>query len=386
MKLYGRKQIRRFVDKRAERRVETRDAIVWDIDWTSYTCRVKIQGSAEYVRAHFPRNWKKRPYWLQRGNAVMIRHRQGVRGYIEVFGEGRAIPTPVEGPALPTPQAQPDMVLYGCTVSESTPPEMGVLVASGAYRIDGTTYYLNPTQQGYVEMDDPGTMIMGSADIMGFGLSSVALDAAPTTVGYWRYDALAVGIDGEIDYIKGVESTTPVKPAIPANHLQIGSYILIQYNDTSVDHSNIGALWVQKNPTTVEVTISGANIDANGYFDYVGGGGYPNPECTVRVAILDQYGEAMVTTTNGFTATLAIDSGTGEVWSTTSGWSGTSVSQSFTSYYDFKYRREEDASPEISPILKATLSLPIADIEQTSFIILLDNQATPEIIPFHVIS
>jgi hypothetical protein len=263
---------------------------------------------------------------------------------------------------------------------------MGVVVASGAYRIDGTVYYLNPTQQGYVEMDDPGTMIMGSADVMGFGLSSVALDAAPTTTGYWRYDALVVGTDGQIDYIKGTESQTPVKPDIPANHLLIGNYILVQYGDTYIDSSNIGALWVQKTPTTIEFTISGSHIDVNGYFEYVSGGEYPNPECTVRVTILDQYGETMVTTPNGFSATLSINSGTGQVWSATSGWQSTSATQSFTSYYDFKYRREEDASPEISPVLKATLSLPVADIEQTSFIILLDNQGTPEIIPFHVIS
>src|SRR5512137_812697 len=116
MRLYGKRYAKKFIDRRVRLKTETRDAIVWDIDYLNYVAKVKIQGSNEYVMAHFPRNWKETPYWLKKGNAVAIRHREGVKGYIEVIGEGRAIPTAVSGSSMPEPDTLPDMIISGLTV------------------------------------------------------------------------------------------------------------------------------------------------------------------------------------------------------------------------------------------------------------------------------
>ena len=97
MRLYGKRFVKNYVDSRVVRKTEMRDAVLWDIDWSNYVARVKIQGSNQLITAHFPRNWKKQPYWCKEGNAVRIIHRSGVRGYVEIAGEGRAIPSPVQG-------------------------------------------------------------------------------------------------------------------------------------------------------------------------------------------------------------------------------------------------------------------------------------------------
>ena len=76
------------------RRSESRDAVVWDFDDANKIVRCKIQGSNEYILCHYPRNWQTLPSWCRRGNAVRIAHKGGIRGYMEVIGHGRAIPTP----------------------------------------------------------------------------------------------------------------------------------------------------------------------------------------------------------------------------------------------------------------------------------------------------
>ena len=78
-------------------KTESRDAIVWDIDESNFLVRCKIQGSNEYILCYYPRNWQTLPPWCKRGNAVRIAHRGGIRGNLEVIGNGRAIPTPIAG-------------------------------------------------------------------------------------------------------------------------------------------------------------------------------------------------------------------------------------------------------------------------------------------------
>jgi len=221
MRLYNGKAIKSMVERQVSAQSETRDAVLWDIDTINQLCRVKIQGSANLITAHFPRNWKNTPYWLKRGNAVSIRHRSGTRGYIEVVGEGRAVPSPVSGggSVLPDPQSLPDMILTGCQLFETSPPSMNLIATSGAYRISGIVYTFNPsnlTGVGIV-MDVPAPMVMGSGSVMsmGTGLYTVALDPAPSA-GLFRYDMCCVGIDGVLDYVPGTPAaTSPVFPAVP---------------------------------------------------------------------------------------------------------------------------------------------------------------------------
>ena len=362
MRLYGQRFAKRFVDGRVSLRTETRDAILWDIDWNNYEARVKIQGTNELVIAHFPRNWKTQPYWLKKGNAIRVLHREGIRGYVEVIGEGRAIPTPVTGSVLPPEESLPDMILTGCVVSESTPPQMGVYITSGTFRLNGTVYYLTPDVTGYIIMDDPPPMTMGSGDLMGSGGYTVSFDPAPTTPGYWRYDAICVGEDLVIDYIKGVESTEPVKPAIPSDHLQLGDYILVQWGVTAIYNKDIGFEWYQALPTMLEITAVSytGTISGEQYFEWYNSGEtyWPNPECYIKFDVLDQYGEPIAPGAGGYSGTLDMMAGTGDIWSLDTGYSSSEVSQDWSthSYYNFKYRRNEVASPhEASPIVMATL-------------------------------
>ena len=103
MRTYGKRLLRGAADKAVKQASESRDAVLWDILLNERVCRCKIQGSSEFVIARFPQNWASVPEWAKPGQAVRIAHRGGVRGYIEVVGFGRAIPTPVSGSASPKP-------------------------------------------------------------------------------------------------------------------------------------------------------------------------------------------------------------------------------------------------------------------------------------------
>lgn len=377
MKLYGRRFVKNYVDRRVRLKTETRDAIVWDIDWENYVAKVKIQGSNEYVMAHFPRNWKVKPYWLKKGNAVSIRHREGVKGYIEVTGEGRAIPTAIEGSSMPEPDSEPDMILSGLVVSETEPESMGVWVTAGSYRIGGVVYYVFPEVGDYIVMNDPAPMAMSATndELMGGGIATVELDPAPAE-GYYRYDLLVVGTDSQIDYIAGTpHRTNPQFPAIPEDHLQIGDYILVAWNMTYVDNGNIGAVFTSLSPSSLEVTASGSHISGEMYFEYVASGeyGYPDPECYINVAIYDQYGLSL--TING-TLELEMVNGTGDVYSGDDGW-GSSVSQAiYGNNYNFKYRRDETTT-ERSVAFQATLSIVAKELVAGGFVTLLDGSDAP---------
>jgi hypothetical protein len=380
MRLYGRRFAGRYIDKRVEGRAETRDAVLWDLDEANYQARVKIQGSNELVIAHYPRNWKRRPYWLKPNNAVRILHRSGVRGYVEIIGEGRAIPTPVSGDALPPPSSTlPDEILYGLEVTPAEPPSMGVLVSAGAFRMDGVIYYVFPESMDEIIMNDPPPMIMGSMTVMGGGIITVALNAAPAA-GYYRYDLLVVGKDSVIDYIPGTPSkTSPVKPVVPADHLQIGDYIIVGWNDTVITGINIGAVFSIPVPTRLTVSVSSKTaglIDADGNFawcDEITCGDYPNPECYVTVAVVDQYG---VTLSNPglWRLSLELDQGTGQVWSSETGYADTVYADSASSYH-FVYQRDQSGA-EVSVVLKATLYRS-TNIEAWAMIVLLDISGEP---------
>ena len=258
MRLYGKRFAKQAIEKKTRAVQETRDAILWDVDLANSTCRVKIQGSNTLVVAHYPRNWKAIPYWLKRSNAVRILHRSGNRGYIEVIGEGRAVPTPISGEALPPEETLPDGIVSGCVMSAKE-TAMAVIITSGTYRIDGTIYaltvggaYVLFDSETYVFFDSETYELMQPED----GTIIKYIDAAPS-VGQFRYDAFCVGIDGVIDYVKGTSSSTPAQSPIPPDHVLIGSYILVRGGVTVIESKDIGNIWTEPYASIIAINIEG---------------------------------------------------------------------------------------------------------------------------------
>jgi len=391
MRLYGKKFARRFVNKKLKTTSETRDAILWAIDWTNRFCSVKIQGSDELITAHFPQNEAMKPEWLKLGNAVRVIHRGGVRGRVEVVGHGQAIPTPQAGsgshPAIP---GAGDMIVSGLQITATDPPSMSVNISSGTYRIDGILYSFTEGDFGLIMddteppmemadpyppavmgelsidylMDDPTTYTM--SDIfppftLGDTLGIFELDPAPA-VGQFRYDGFEVGTDGIVHYLKGTAAyTDPAFPTISGDHIQITPWILVIGGVTEINQGNIGQLWSAR-------AVSEAVLSAIDEFPWNGGDSYP--ETPVTLSIYDQYGWAL---SGNFVAILTKLIGTGQVYSAQDGYDSDSVSQEFAgSAYNFSYQRNQTVA-ERSPVFLAEVT---GDLDATSNalrIILLDS-------------
>jgi hypothetical protein len=321
MKSYGKKIARQFFKKQARIRTESRDAVLWAIDWNNRICNVKLQGSNELVTAHFPQNVATIMPFMKPGNSVRIAHRGGHRGYIEVIGHGMSIPTPVSGDAHPDTSGLADGVITGLTTSPTSPASMAVVIAEGTYRINETVYTLS-----------------GLA-------SSYSLDAAPGS-SQWRYDCFYADTAETVTYLKGTASSgEPTKPTLPADTVLIGNYILVWDGVTEVSGQNIGMLWAAR-------TFSSAYISASDTMSWDAGDNYP--ETNVQVIMWCQYGWAL---SGDYDITLNKLVGTGQIYSGDTGYHATQVTQSVTggSSYTFKYQRDQTVT-ETSPVLQANIS------------------------------
>lgn len=352
MRLYNRNILRKRMGAVERWTVVDRDAVVWSVDTGNFYALVKIQGSNTTIKAHYPRNWKVLPTWLKRGNAVRIRHRSGAQGFVEVIGHGRAIPTPVEGDSLPTPQELSDGILTGMNILEHSGGGMNITISAGTYRIDGTVYVFTVPVTGYIVMDDPAPMTMGVGTVMGWGdtVTPVAISAAPSA-GYGRYDALVVGTDGTVDVVEGSVShlsSEPGKPSVPSGHILIG-YLFIYGGMTSIPQDAIGVEWTAPTANTIE-TAAGSPItkDSNGTFEFPWSGVDDTPYGSITFSVKDQYGNARSISVS---CTMSLLAGTGGVSITGSGF-GSSASKTCTSSVTFYYERNQIASPEISPVLQ----------------------------------
>lgn len=370
MRLYGSRYLKRHSDRRVQLRMESRDAVLWSVDTTTNTARVKIQGSAEEIVAHFPRNWSSRPYWLKEGNAVRVIHKGGIRGYIEIVGEGRAIPTPVDGSsALPIPAALPDGIVTGLEVTATSPETMSVNINSGTYRIDGTIYYLDPEDAGFtaIVMNDPAPMTMGSAEVMlGRAQGTVSIDPAPAE-GLFRYDLICVGTDYVIDYIAGTASANPSPPSLPSNHVVL-AYIFVVGGATEIYRADIGGEFVTRVPTYLEVTVATGEE-----FEWDTGNNYPYTNVTVVVKC--QYGWTLSTTYRGYSITLTKDQGSGQVWSSDEGYDDDEVTQAATHTATFRYRRDQTVTEEHCVFTVVLYGR--AGVTNGFYIILLDSAGDP---------
>lgn len=353
MKLYSRKFADKAIYRRTRVKTESRDAILWNIDWDNRICNVKIQGSNELIAAHFPQNLAALDPFMKEGNAVRIIHRGGIRGFVEVIGHGMAIPTPVTGATHPTTSELADGIIIGMQVYPTDPASMDVQVEDGTYRINGVTYSLSGGAFGvFMDATDPMKMtdpyspaIMGDADITKFVMTTadpvvMSTDYTEATMGdvydtytidappggnTLRYDTFYVGIDGIIHYLKGnFASSNPTKPSIPVDTVQIGEYILIWTGMTEVTGQNIGMEYEVKTPSDILITT----VDEMSW---------DTDETNVAITVKDQYGWNIAETYN---AILQLVLGSGEVWSGDSGYNSDLVSQQFNGTgYTFKYKR-----------------------------------------------
>ncbi|KKN07279.1 hypothetical protein LCGC14_1068690 [marine sediment metagenome] len=385
MKLYGKRRAIKSVENRIRLHRPDRDAIIWALDVDNHFAQVRIQGSDTLIKAHFPKNWTDQPYWLQLGSCVRIRHRGGNTGYIEIIGEGRAIPSAQAGGSTPGIGTLADAILTGLVVTPGTPQGMYVAVSSGTYRINGGIYVFTAEPITAPLMADPPPMIMyaSSTITMGQGEYRVSINAAPAA-GKSRYDLISIGVDGTLDYQAGAVANLATEPTIPslaADHLTV-KVLWITETVTEVDNSVLGGSWQAPGATSFDYTCSCASCEMpwNGGDDFT--------ECTMNLVIRDQHGDAS-TDLDGeiMTITMATAPGhTGDIKGNLTGYAGavddpSAQSQITGSTVWFTYKRDQTATPEIAPVFGHSITngapLLCSNSDGLFKMVLLDNVGDP---------
>jgi hypothetical protein len=340
MRLYGKKYARDALRSPSFARDDTKNAILWDVPNVHY-CRVKIQGSSEYVIAWFPDAFAKTRGWMIPGIPVRIGH-VGGRGRIELLGQGLYIPSPISGDMQPDPGFGGDGVLTGGAIRALDVPRMAVIVEAATYRIDGITYSLTGTG---IVMEAASTATMGDGFVMGAGLTDVievTLNAAPGA-GYYRYDMISVGVDGVVDYTAGTAATSnPVKPTLAANHVLLGDYILVYGGMTQVTTADIGRIWTA--PYAASLTATPADADL----------AWAELSTSITLQVRDQYGQPF-SSGSGYYFTLEFMAGNGTLYSSETGPSTASVGGHGSSSISFSYTRDQ-TSGDLSPAFLAKVN------------------------------
>ncbi|NPU84369.1 MAG: hypothetical protein HPY65_07755 [Syntrophaceae bacterium] len=256
------------------------DGILWSVEASTRTCRVKIQGSNNQITAYYPENWQQTPAWLKPGNAVRIAFNRGIRGRIEVVGCGLIVPTPVAGgSAAPTAPTAVDAILTGCNlVPAYNDPDMVVLVKVGTYRIGGVTYTLDAIACN----SDVYKASMGG--VINTIAGALTVPASPAA-GYFRFDLIQVGADGVLDYVAGTPfQTTPVYPVVSADHLQVGgepTYIFLHSGTTEITSINIAGKFAAPVAKSLSVSLAPDHLHP------------ADTTSVITITVLDQYGNAV---------------------------------------------------------------------------------------------
>jgi hypothetical protein len=296
VKLYGKRFMKLRSRQEADSRRETRDGIVWDVLPNDRVCRVKVQGSTEFVIAWYPENMQTKPGWMKPGNAVRIAHVGGAGGRIEVVGHGLRLPSAISGAAFPPEISGPDGAVSGLYVHTGSTPSMTAWIEPGTFRINGVTYELTGDQ---MTMQAASSVAMGSDPLMGGTAATVTLNAAPA-VGSFRYDLIVVGTDGVVDYIAGTpwaypgwalwdKSSTPVKPTLPAGHVMLGDYILVYGGMTEVTNADIGREWTRPQVAELRVVADDETLLWGGLVDGYPPGTLADLQTLATATVYDQY-------------------------------------------------------------------------------------------------
>ena len=289
MRLYGGRVLRNRINRAIEARVESRDAILYDVIPAQRLARVKIQGSNTLIVCHYPENWEQTPVWLKAGNAVRISHTGGNRGRLELTGHGILIPTPVAGgsgaPDIPEPA---DTVLTGCAVHASQPTAMTAIIEPGTYRIDNTVYTLSGLIMNRTDIE------MNRFDlIMGEVAQTVSFAAAHATL--FRYDRIVAGIDGLVEVVQGdnFAYTAPGSiPDLPADHVSLG-WVLIYPNMTAIDQTDINRMFTTPVASQMRIAIEDDELE------------WTDLTTTLTVSIRDQYGNLITRAGEGYSLVLS---------------------------------------------------------------------------------
>lgn len=276
MRLYHKRLIKTEVKKQQDLRVETRDAVVYDIDTVHKIARVKIQGSDTLIYAWYPENWENAPTWLKPGNAVRIMHTGGSRSRVELVGHGQIIPTYTPG-GIGGPEIPPeiDHIRYGCELKASDIGSgLNVIVNRGSVMIDQETVLL-----GNVTMDALSSYTMGDGGYMGGTASVLQLEPASDTT--FRFDRIAVGLDGVPYVISGSGfspyTTTPFVPGIDVHAISLG-FVLIYPNMQVVTQADINKDFNMPTATSIKVIKQQNRIE------------HGQSSLDFSVGVVDQYG------------------------------------------------------------------------------------------------
>ncbi len=312
MKLYGKKFLGNRIRQAAADRIESRDAILWDVQSDQRVARVKVQGSNEYIVAHFPQSWENIPGWLKPGNSVRVAHVGGIRGKIEIVGTGQTVPTPVAGGASPALDTPIDTVLSGCRVTaQDSGSAWWVDVGSGTYRINGMTYDLDAQE---VELDPPN--------------------------GAYRYDLIYVGTDGTAHVQKGTPSIgEPTMPLPPGDTVALGYALVFNGQD------EISSIWMNV-PWTTPIPRVAAIDSADPVM------AWDQTQSNVTVCAQDQYGNAITNRT--FYVTLEIIYGSGSLHSNEEGDGQKVGGHTALGCYTFTYTRLVTLADN-SPVFRAEI-------------------------------
>jgi len=347
MQMYGKRAVRKRIQKEVLHKRETREAVVFDVDYTNRYCRVKVTGNDTPIVARFPQNWEKTPVYLKPGNPVMIRHIAGNVHRIDVAGHGKVIPT---GITAATIAAGEDTVLSGCLVKPIPNERMAVYVQPGTIRIAGDEYTV-----GTIKMGAGSGLKMGDGIPMGACSAIKVVTAASST--QYRIDALVVGTDGVVDYVVGTpSSTSPELPAVPANHVLVG-WVFVPPNTTAITADLINMGYVDPFAASLDISVAD---------DELAGGSSPEMTTTITVTVKDQYGNNITGTKWGITASFL--SGDGLIDGVETKTRYTSASSSSVT---FTYGRTGD-SQEQSPMLQFSL-VQEPEVIGVTFIKLLDD-------------
>ena len=124
-----------------------------------------------------------------------------------------------------------DAVVEGLNVFATNPESMNLNITEGLWRFEGIEY--SNVVGDYTMHEDSLVAMSESSDFTMSETShvdTVTIAAAPAE-GYWRYDALVIGIDGVIDVITGVafsvadgqavDDVSFLYPTTPDYHIRI---------------------------------------------------------------------------------------------------------------------------------------------------------------------
>lgn len=296
MTLYNKKFLRSKTDKRVERRVESKDALLWDVLPAQRKCRVKVQGSDKLILVDYPNNVESNPSWMKPGSAVQISFVGGRRNKLQITGTGHFIPSAVFGGTTEVPiEELVDTVISGLKVTSNPFDATSVIVTAGTFRINGViSVAVDPSAL----MDETSADVMDSSAIETMienDLDVVYIDAGSS--GYFRIDLIVIGTDGVVDYVKGTNflvTSAAVVPPTPSGHLKL-AHILVPPSATEITDLMINATFVL--PIATKMVVVSNSVMYPNIVDDIQGAylvqdtlTVPDQRLMLDIHVLDQYG------------------------------------------------------------------------------------------------